>query len=97
MDKMKSAMYDNKTSSKIPKTARQKKMWIEARKIVAKESGKYSEKNLPWGLVTHIEQNEVKANKIAKPKDWKDAKKSKAVSKYTNNRKTSNERKEKKR
>lgn len=73
---------ENKTKSKIPKTPKEKKQWIQARRIVSKESGKTSEKNMPWGLVTHIYQDEKKAGKVAKKSDVKNAKKSKTVSKY---------------
>ena len=78
----KNKMMENKTKSRIPKTATEKKQWIQARKIVSKESGKSSEKSMPWGLVNHIYQNEKKAGKVIKPSDVKKAKKSKAVSRY---------------
>lgn len=75
-------MMQDKTTSKIPKGKDQKKNWIRARQIVAKESGTMSEKKLPWGLVTHIMQNADKAGKVIKRSDVTKAKKSKAVSKY---------------
>jgi hypothetical protein len=80
MSKTKSIMQ-NKTSSKIPKTATQKIRWIKSRKLVAKQSGSNSEKQ-PWGLVNHIYQQENKAGKTIKNADVKNAKKSKSVSKY---------------
>lgn len=80
----KAKMMANKTTSKIPKTAKQKQMWIKARQLSAKESGKYGEKSVPWGLVNHIYQAEKKANKVIKSSDIAKAKKSKAASKYKN-------------
>lgn len=82
MSKKKNPMMENKTKSKIPKTKKQKKNWIRARKIVSKESGKSSEKEMPWGLVTHIYKEAEKSDKVIKPMDVKKAKKSKTVSKY---------------
>ena len=72
----------NKTTSKTPKTPRQKKMWIQARKIAAKEGGTVNPKKVSWGLVTHIYENAKKANKVPKKTDVAKAKKSKAVSRY---------------
>lgn len=54
----KEKLMSNKTTSKIPKTPRQKKMWIQARKLVAKTSGATSEKSMPWGLVTKITKDQ---------------------------------------
>lgn len=71
----------NKTASKIPKTPKQKKRWIRARQIVAKETGRISEKQ-PWALVNHIYQEQEKVNKTAKKSDIKKAKVSKAVKRY---------------
>lgn len=75
-------MMANKTSSSIPKTAAEKKKWIQARRLVARETGRYKEKEIPWGLVTHIYKAEKKANKTIKPKDILREKTSKAVRKY---------------
>lgn len=72
----------NKTASKVPKTPKQKQMWIRARQIATKESGAQSEKEVPWGLTNHIFQNAKKADKVPKKADVTKAKKSKAVSKY---------------
>lgn len=77
-------MMANKTKSNVPKTPTQKKRWIRARQITAKESGKYTDKNLPWPLVQTIYKNEEEAGKTAKKSDVTKAKKSKAVSKYKN-------------
>lgn len=74
-------IMQNKTASKIPKTPTQKKRWIKARQIVAKQSGSMSE-NQPWGLVNKIYQNQEKAGKTAKKSDVTKAKKSAAVSRY---------------
>jgi len=80
----KQKMMENKTSSKVPKTPKQKEQWIRARQIAAKESGKYSEEGVPWGLVQKIYKNEKESGKVAKKSDVTKAKKSKAVSKYKN-------------
>ena len=80
----KQKIMSNKTSSKIPKTPKEKKMWIRARQIAAKESGKYSEKELPWALTTTIYKKAKAAGKIPKKSDVTNAKKSSAVSKYKN-------------
>lgn len=90
-----SPMFANMTQSDIPKTPREKKMWIAARRIVAKQSGLYEktksdskqttkqqEQKMPWGLVTTIYKNAKKANKIPKQADWKDAKVNKTVKAY---------------
>lgn len=79
---MKPKIFQNKTTSKIPKTPTQKKRWIMARQIVAKETGRTSEKGQPWGLVTTIYKNEEKAGKTAKKSDVTNAKVSKSVRKY---------------
>ena len=42
------ALLADKTQSKIPKTPKEKKMWIQARRIATKESGAQSEKQVPW-------------------------------------------------
>lgn len=78
----KQKIFSNKTDSKIPKTPRQKKMWVRARQIVAKETGRTSESGQPWGLVTKIYKDENKAGKVAKKSDVKKAKVSKTVRKY---------------
>lgn len=75
---------DFKTKSKIPKTAREKTNYKRAEGIAAKESGKYSEKNLPYGLVDKIYKNAEKAGKTIKKGDAKKAKYSKTVAKYKN-------------
>lgn len=79
----KKGLMSSKTSSKIPKTPKEKKQWVRARQIVAKESGAKSDKSMPWQLVTHIYKNEKHAGKVAKKSDVSTAKKSKAVAKYT--------------
>ena len=84
-----SQIFQKKTKSHIPKTPREKEMWIAARRIVASQTGKkkHGEKGQDltsgqWGLVTHIYQNAKKAGKIPKQADWEKAKKGKAVSRY---------------
>jgi len=79
----KSGLMGDKTTSKIPKTAKEKKMWVRARQIAAKESGAKSDKSMPWELVTTIYKKEKGADKVAKKSDVKKAKISKAVKKYT--------------
>ena len=78
----KQKMMADKTGSKIPKTAKEKKMWIQARRLVAKETGRYKEDEIPWGLVNHIYEAEKKAQKVIKPKEIRKTKESKAVRKY---------------
>lgn len=75
-------MMADKTSSNIPKTALQKKRWIQSRRLVAREVGRYKEKEIPFQLVNHIYQAQEKANKTIKPKDILREKTSKAVRKY---------------
>jgi len=82
----KQKMMEMKTSSDIPKTPQEKKRWIRARQIVAKETGRYSEGEIPWALVTHIYQSQQKAGKTAKASDVKKAKVSKTVRKYKTER-----------
>lgn len=74
-----------KTTSNIPKTEKQKANWKAARAIVAKESGKYSDKSTPFGLVTKIYENAEKAGKQIKKSDAKKTKYSKTVAKYKSN------------
>ncbi len=71
-----------KTSSRIPKTPEEKKMWERSRQLVGKETGRYSEGETPWKLVTHIYELEKKAGKVIKPKEIRGAKKDSAVRKY---------------
>ena len=78
----KQKMMKMKTSSKIPKTPAQKRKWERARQLVAKQVGRYSEKEIPWGLVNKIYKNEEKGNKTITPKDIKETKKSSTVRKY---------------
>jgi hypothetical protein len=75
-------LMSNKTTSKIPQTPKEKKMWIAARKIATKESGAQSEKSVPWTLVTTIFKKAKIANKVPKKEDVKNAKFSKKVSRY---------------
>jgi len=83
----KQKIFASKTKSKIPKSAREKRMWIQARKLTAEMTGRYAEENIPWGLVTHIYQDEIKGNKIIKKSDIKNAKISQAVRSYKTNKK----------
>ena len=82
----KNKLMENKTKSKIPKNSTEKRQWIQARKVVAKQSGAKSESGVPWGLVTHIYQNEKKAGKTITPKDVSKTKPSKAVKSYKTNK-----------
>jgi hypothetical protein len=75
-------MMANKTTSKIPKTEKEKQQWIRARQITAKETGRYGEKDIPWGLVQTIYNNAKKAGKVPKKSDVTKAKVSKAVKGY---------------
>lgn len=74
---------DYKSTSPIPKTPRERQMWKRATAIAVKESGKSSEKKIPWGLTTTIFKFAKKADKVPKKSDITKAKKSPAVSKYT--------------
>ena len=75
-------LMENKTTSKIPNTSKEKKQWTAARQNVVKQSGATSEKEVPWGLVNKEFQNEKKAGKTIKKSEIKKQKVSKAVSKY---------------
>jgi|15BtaG_2_1085339.scaffolds.fasta_scaffold00113_14 hypothetical protein len=75
-------LMEDKTSSKIPKTPREKKMWIRAREIAVKQSGAKSEKGVPWELVTTIYKDAKKADKIPRKSDVTYAKKDKAAESY---------------
>lgn len=76
----------DKTSSNIPKTSAQKRKWIQARRLVTKQTGATSEKQIPWGLVTHIYQSEEKARKTIKPSDIKKARVSNTIKDYVKKR-----------
>lgn len=76
----------HKTKSPIPKTPTEKNRWIRARQIAVKQSGARSEGAVPWGLVNHIYQEQMKAGKTAKLSDVQKAKFSKTVKKYVTNR-----------
>lgn len=75
-----------KTSSRIPKTPEEKKMWERSRQLVGKETGRYSEGETPWKLVTHIYELEKKAGKVIKPKEIRKEKKEPAASRYKTER-----------
>lgn len=62
-------MMDDKTSSHIPKDKKEDRMWIQARRLVAKEEGSSKEKEMPWELVTKIYKNEKKAGKTISDKE----------------------------
>jgi hypothetical protein len=64
-------LMSNKTSSDIPKTPLEKKRWIMARKVVAKQTGAKDDKQMPWALVNHIMKEEKKAKKTITKKDVK--------------------------
>lgn len=90
MTKKLSTIFKDKTKSDIPKTPRQKKMWIQARRIVAAQAGKKKrgvkgEQDLTpgqWGLVTTIYKDAKKADKIPKTSDWTKAKKEPSTMSY---------------
>ena len=71
-----------RTKSKIPKTPKQKLMWKRSTAIAAKESGKYTDKTIPYSLVTTIYKNAVKADKVPKKEDIEKAKYSKHIASY---------------
>ena len=77
----------DKTKSKVPKTSKEKRMWIQARRIAVKESGAKTEDEVPWGLVQKIYANAKKSEKVPKSTDVKKAKISKAVKSYTTHKK----------
>lgn len=74
---------DYHSTSPIPKTPRERKMWKRATAIAVKESGKSSEKNIPWGLTTTIYKFAKKADKVPKKSDITKAHRSPAVARYT--------------
>lgn len=76
----------DKTSSKIPKTPKEKDMWIQARRIVAKQTGAKHESQMPWQLVTTIYNDAKKAGKVPKLEDVRKAKYSKTIAKYKKER-----------
>lgn len=78
----KDKMMAYKTMSHIPKTKKEKKMWIQARRFVAKSSNRYSEKEIPWGLVTKIYKDQLKSGNVMHDKDIEHAKVSKTVRSY---------------
>ena len=82
LSRTKNKLMQDKTSSPIPRTPKEKRMWIQARRIVAKEVGAKRESEMPWELVTTIYNNAKKANKIPKMADVRDAKFSKTIYKY---------------
>lgn len=91
-----SELFQNKTSSDIPKSPFEKKAWIAARRIVSAQAGKQKRgadnqdlTSGQWGLVTTIYKNALKANKIPKAEDWTKAKPSKAVKAYKATKKKS--------
>jgi len=73
---------DYKSTSPIPKTPKQRQMWKRAVAITVKESGKSSEKEIPYGLATTIFKNARKAGKVPKKSDVTNAKRSPAVARY---------------
>lgn len=78
----KELMMADVTHSDIPKTPEEKRMWIQARRFVAKETGRYSDKDIPWGLVVKIYKNQVKSGHVMHDKDVEHAKESKTVRGY---------------
>ncbi len=81
-DKEKILAGKYRTKSKIPKTPREREMWKRATAIAAKQSGRYSEKEIPWELVTTIYKDAKKAGKVPKKSDITKAKVSTTVRKY---------------
>lgn len=75
-------LMENKTKSKIPQNSEEKNQWIKARQISVKQSGAKSEKDVPWGLVNKIYQNEKKSGKTIKEKEVRETKQSKVVKAY---------------
>lgn len=70
-------LMEKKTTSKVPKSATEKKQWIQARRKVVKSYGSQSEKSVPWGIVQKIYANEKKAGKVMKESDITKSKKKK--------------------
>ena len=75
-------MMANKTGSKVPQTPKQKKMWIQARRFVARTVGRYGEEDIPWALVQKIYADQEKSGKILSDSDIKNAKPSATIRKY---------------
>lgn len=80
--KAKERVFENRTSSKIPKTGREKVLWEKARELSAKEEGKYREGSMNWGLTDKIYKDEMKNNHEIKSRDIRRAHKEKAAGKY---------------
>lgn len=72
-----------RTKSSIPKTPKQKEMWKRATAIVVKESGRSSEKKIPWQLVTTIYKKADKAGKVPRKTDISNAHESKTIRNYS--------------
>ncbi len=77
-----SEMMAMKTTSHVPKSAREKKMWIQARRFVARTVGRYKEKEIPWGLVQKIYEDQVKSGHTMSDEDIRKAKIYKTIRKY---------------
>jgi len=78
----KELMMADVTHSDIPKTPEEKRMWIQARRFVAKETGRYRDEDIPWGLVVKIYKNQKKSGHVMHDRDIEDAKESKTVRSY---------------
>lgn len=76
-----SIMADS-TRSKIPKTLKEKKEFIQARRLTAKQTGRKGLKDQPYGEVVHVYEDEKKAGKVIKDSEIRKTKPSKAVKKY---------------
>lgn len=78
----KAKMMANKTTSPIPKTAKEKRMWIQARRFVAKTVGRYGEDDIPFGLVTKIYKDQQKSGHVMHDRDIENAKQYKSIRAY---------------
>jgi len=78
----KQIMLADKTTSAIPKTPREKKMWIRARQFIAKSVNRFSEEAIPWGAVQKVYKNQIKGNKVMKKSDIDNVKISKSLRKF---------------
>lgn len=63
------SIFSDYTGSKIPKTPRERRMFVQARRLEAKMTGRTGIKDQSWGLIVKIYKDELKANKIIKDKE----------------------------
>ena len=78
----KDVMMSDVTHSDIAKTPKEKRMWIQARRLAAKQSGRSRDEGMPWSYVMQLYENQKKSGHTIRDKDIEDAHKSKTVRAY---------------